>query len=92
MRHDIERETELQQGSWGERKVAETLWKEHGSKCEVRKGEGESVRETVGIFVCVRGEKRDCQVWWNKSCMSICSEDTSSPANLNNDCLIRKVI
>lgn len=53
MRHDIERETELQQGSWGERKVAETLWKEHGSKWEVRKGEGESVRETVCVFLCV---------------------------------------
>lgn len=59
MRHDMKRETELQRGSWGERKVAETLWKEHGSKWEVRKGEGECVSETVCIFVCVRGEKRD---------------------------------
>ncbi len=59
MRLDMKRETELQRGSWGERKVAETLWKEHGSKWEVRKGDGESVRETVFIFVCVRGEKRD---------------------------------
>lgn len=59
MRHDTKRETELQQRSRGERKVAETLWKEHGSKWEVRKGEGESVRETMCIFVCVRVEKRD---------------------------------
>lgn len=47
-----ERESELQRGSRGERKVAETLWKEHGSKWEVRKGEGESVRETVYFCVC----------------------------------------
>jgi len=37
----------------------QTLWKEHGSKWEVRKGEGESVRETVCIFVCIRVEKSD---------------------------------
>lgn len=56
VKHDMRTETELQRGSRGERKVAETLWKEHGSKWRVRNKRG---RKCECVCVCVKGEKWD---------------------------------